>query len=234
MFHGLASDGGGLFLCHAVALRQGLFISRYDAESCAMFSSPCPIVQDFPGMCVRGGHVNIVGGSDGTRHVPYSISLNIEHGSWSSRGQATPGSFPDLLKSQVRIRPNLFCIENEWYAIGGLSKDLQPLPTLKLTSMDCTWYWVDTQLPKVDTGSATVEYDGWFFVVGGLSSSGETLSTVTCINTRNGDVVSLPSIPNRRQLAALAVFREKLVLFGGHNREDKTFFGDVLVLDLSI
>ena len=232
--HGVASGGESLFLYFMTAHCQNLFVAREVDDTWITSSDSCPIVQQWPGMCVREGQVRLVSGYYAGTVIPYSTSYNSECDSWSTPSDNPSESFPNLLWAHARARPDLFYIGKEWYIVGGSNQEcFDPLPTLRLTKLNGTWSWTGIDLPSPLRDAATAERDGWLFSIGGALSFDVSVSWVACVNIRNGELVQLPSMPNSRVNAALAVFRDKLVLFGGHPQGKHLHFDDVLVLDIS-
>ena len=233
--HGLASDGEDLFLYYLTPNNPRLFLGRQLDDFWIVSAFSCPIVQSWPGMCVREGRVSIVSGFsvDRVTAVPFCTTYNSKVGSWSRNSDDTK-SFPDLLLTEARGRPDLFCIDDEWYIVGGSNlSSYQALPILKLKKLAGTWSWTATDFPFPPKDTATAERDGWLFFAGGTTSLDVTLSTSVCLNVRSGEMVQLPHIPNKRERAVLTVFRDKLVLFGGNQLGIKWHFDDLLILDLS-
>ena len=230
--HGLASDGESLFLLFLTGFSQKLFLGRYVDDSWIISKHSCPIVQHWPGMCVREGHVNLVGGFTGSCATPKCTSCNIESGRWSIAGAERSEVFPDLPHSQARIGPDLYCIANEWYIIGGSRVGFEHLATLKLTNVGGITSWEEGRIPAALQGAATAEHDGWLFAIGGAQAVDVLTSEGACLDSRNCELARLPSIPNSRFSAVLTVFRDKLVLFGGRPL-GKKWHNDLLTLDLS-
>ena len=223
--HGLASDGESLFLYYITEHSHKPFLGRHVDDSWIICKCSCPIVQHWPGMCVRDGHVHLVGGLYEGSALPHCTSYDIEFGTLSK-------PFPDLPRSQARARSNLLCMDNEWYVVGGRNREMKPLPTLKLTKAGNVSYWKEGQIHHLLQGAATAEHYGWFFAIGGAHPDNGLVSFVQCVNTKNGELVQLPSLPNNRFCAVLAVFRDRLVLFGGHPLRTEWHIDDLLILDI--
>ena len=208
--HGLASDSNSLLLCFLTAHNQKLFPGCYSVAEESWITSRfhCPIVQHWPGMCVREGHVNLVGGFTGSCATPKCTSCNIESRRWSIAGGERSEVFPDLPHSQARIGPDLYCIANEWYIIGGSREGFEPLATLKLTNVGGITSWVEDRIPAPLQGAASAEHDGWLFAIGGAQSVDVLASEGACSDSRNCEFARLPSMPNGRFSAVVTVFRD--------------------------
>ena len=223
---GLASDGESLFLYYFTEHSHKPFLGRHVDDSWIISKCSCPNVRYWPGMCVREGQVHLVGGDSEGIVSPHCTSYNIECDTWSQ-------SFPNLPLPQARAWPNLLCMDNEWYVIGGRNRGCEPLSNLRLTNAGNVTYWKESQIHRLLQGAAIAEYFGWLFAIGGGHPDNGLVSFVQCVNTKNGELVQLPSLPNNRFCATLAVFRDKLVLFGGHPLETEWHIDDLLILDIS-
>ena len=208
-------------------------VGRFDGESWEVSQRPCPINQPYPGMFVTNGHISLVGGDDGKRYLSDSTSYDLERGTWSHVKNTTttceqPNIFPAL--PSARSKPKMLCFKNELHAVGGGSDAYRPLPILKLTAGRGVKSWAETDLPSLKSHTAVAEHDGWLWAAGGYKS-GEMVTTVECLDTRNGAVVAMPPLPIACSGAALVVFKNKFVLFGGYTGEIHR--NDLLTLDLS-
>ena len=209
-------------------------VGRFDGDSWVVSRRPCPINQPHSGMCVTDGHVNLVGAVHRKFYMSDCTSYDLDRHTWSHMRNTTTmqaNIFPAL--PSARAQPNMMCFENEWYAVGGFSNECTPLPILKLTEQrqGGVKSWAETDLPSLKSRTAVAEHDGWLWVAGGYKSRGSRVTTVECVDTRNGAVVEMPPLPIACSGAALVVFKNKLVLFGG--RTDEIWLSDLLTLDLS-
>ena len=127
---------------------------------------------------------------------PVSSFLTLHHNDferdcWSgARGadNEARAAFPDLPTPQSLS--SLFCIESEWFVVGGFDTSCTSCSTLKLTNQGGSWSWEIAQLPRVNDCAVVAEHEGWLFVDGGYESPAERASTVECVDTRNGEAVS--------------------------------------------
>ena len=209
-------------------------VGRFDGDSWVVSRRPCPINQPHSGMCVTDGHVNLVGAVHRKFYMSDCTSYDLDRHTWSHMRNTTTmqaNIFPAL--PSARAQPNMMCFENEWYAVGGFSNECTPLPILKLTAQrqGGVKSWAETDLPSLKSRTAVAEHDGWLWVAGGYKSRGSRVATVECVDTRNGAVVEMPPLPIACSGAALVVFKNKLVLFGGYTGEIHR--NDLLTLDLS-
>ena len=105
---------------------------------------------------------------------------------------AQPNLFPEV--PTARNRPYMFRIIHEWHIAGGGSLGYVPLPILKLTAGRGVKSWAETDLPSLKSHTAVAEHDGWLWVAGGYKSRYKSrVTTVDCVDARNGEVVEMPS-----------------------------------------
>ena len=231
----LAHDNSNIFMAYATTDESTPMIGRFDGESWEVSRRPCPINQRHPGLFVTDGHIILVGGHDGKRYLSDSTSYDLERHSWSHAKKITTtcmqlNIFPAL--PSARSQPKMLCFENEWHAVGGSSGVGGPTPILNLTAQSGVKTWVEADLPRLNSFAAVTKHQGWLWAAGGYNSRGSRVATVDCVDTRNGAVVEMPPLPIACSNAALVIFKNKLVLYGGYTCKIHGY-NDLLTLDLS-
>lgn len=241
--YGLAVADGNLYSLLKPLCQDRCVVVQLDARREPTLIAACPITQFWPAIQGSAGRLTFYGGFGGER-------VQTSGGRWYRRfnkitvldlksKEWTVARADDGKEERIPTKmaaPYFLSTGDRSFLVGGYHEDSAvksvPVHELKAGRKSISW----DELPEVRTKPqvGATAYRHLIFLAGGQYSR-----NCYCLNPATSERFNLPPIPEARTHPALTVFRNKLVLIGGQDADDRKYadyrqYCNIHTLDLEL